>query len=73
MKLKNRDWTKAEQRLGAADSQVLHDNRIVRAALLVIAAFGVAVLAWMAVYLVCLSSHENDDPAAKAMRTWRSL
>ncbi len=74
MKLKNRDWTDVERRLGAADSQLLHDNRLVRAALLVITALGVAALAWMAVYLICLAPPlQNDDPGANAMRTWRSI
>ncbi len=73
MKLKNRDWTEGERRLGAADSQLLPDNRIVRAALLAIAACGVAVLAWMAVYLICLSPLEDDDPGVSIMRSWRSV
>jgi len=46
MKLKNRDWTDVEQRLKAADSPLLQQDRIVRAALLTIAIFGVAALAW---------------------------
>jgi hypothetical protein len=73
MKRKNRDWTEVEQRLGAGGSQILQDNGMVRATLLAIVTLGVAVLAWMAVYLVCLSSPLQDDPAASAMRTWRSV
>jgi hypothetical protein len=74
MKLKNRDWTDVERRLGAADSQLLPDNRLVRAALLAITAVGLAALAWMAVYLICLSPpFEDSDPGEKAIRTWRSI
>ena len=46
MQLKNRDWTDVEQRLKAVDSPLLQQDRIVRAALLTIAIFGVAALAW---------------------------
>jgi hypothetical protein len=74
MKLKNRDWTDGERRLGAANSQFLPDNRLVRAALLAITAVGLAALAWMAVYLICLSPpFEDSDPGEKAIRTWRSI
>jgi hypothetical protein len=74
MKLKNRDWTDVERRLGAADSQLLPDNRLVRAALLAITAVGLAALAWMAVYLICLSPpFQDSDPGEKAIRTWRSI
>jgi hypothetical protein len=73
MKLKNRDLTEGEQRLGATDSQLLQD-RIVRTGLLAIVAFGVAALAWMAVYLICLSPpFQESDPAVNAMRTWRTV
>jgi hypothetical protein len=74
MKLKNRDWTDGERRLGAADFQLLPNTRIVRTTLLAIAAFGLAALAWMAVYLICLSPpFEDSDPGEKAIRTWRSI
>jgi hypothetical protein len=52
MKLKNRDWTEAEQRLKAVDSPLLQQDRIVRAALLTIAIFGIAALAGVVSYLV---------------------
>jgi hypothetical protein len=51
MKLKNRDWTEAEQRLKAVVSPLLQQDRIVRAALLTIAIFGVAALAGVVGYL----------------------
>jgi hypothetical protein len=74
MKLKNRDLNEVERRLGAADSQVLQQSRMVRATLLAIAAFGVAALAWMAVYLICLAPpFQDDDPGEKAIRTWRNI
>ncbi len=74
MKLKNREWNKLEQRLEAVDLQLLPDNGIVHAAMLGIAIFGRAALAWMAIYLICLSPPlQNDDPGANAMRTWRSV
>ncbi len=74
MKLKNHDWTDVERRLGATDFQPLPNTRIVRAALLAITALGLAALAWMAVYLVCLSPPvEDSDPGEKAIRTWRSV
>ena len=74
MKFTNRDWTDMERRLGVADSQLMPDNRIVRATLLAITAFGVAALAWMAAYLICLSPPiEDSDPGSKAIRTWRSI
>ena len=73
MKLKNRDWIEGEQRLRATDFQLLPDNRTVRTALLVIAALGVAALAWMVIYLVCLSPLQDDDLAAGVFRTWRSI
>jgi hypothetical protein len=73
MKLKNRDWTDAERRLGAADSQILQD-RTVRTGLLALAILGMAALAWMAVYLICLSPpFQDSDPGASIIRTWRSL
>ena len=73
MKLKNRDWTEGEQKLGAAGSQLLEQDRIVRAGLLIIAVIGVAALAWMVIILVCLSPLQDDDPGASIMRTWRSI
>ena len=74
MKLKNHDWTEPELKLEAADLRLLPDNGIVRAGLLIIAVIGVAALAWMAVYLICLSLPlQNNDPGANAMRTWRSV
>ncbi|MBL0403705.1 hypothetical protein JKG68_06995 [Microvirga aerilata] len=74
MKLKNYDWDDLERRLGTTDSRLVRDSRSVRAALLALAVFGVAVLAGVAVYLVCLSApFQDSDPAANALRTWRSL
>ncbi len=74
MKLKNYDWTEPELRLEAADPRLLPDNGVFRAAMLAIAILGAAALAWMAVYLICLSPpFQNDDPGANAMRTWRSI
>jgi hypothetical protein len=52
MKLKNRDWTDLERRLEAVDSPLLQQDRIVRAALLTIAIFGIAALAGVVSYLV---------------------
>ncbi|MFD0466744.1 hypothetical protein ACFQY9_38015 [Microvirga aerilata] len=72
MKLKNRDWTDVERRLEAASSPHLQDRRL-RTGMLAIAAFGVAVLAWMVVYLVCLSPLQDSDPGANIMRSWRSV
>ena len=73
MKLKNRDLTEREQRLGATDSQLLQD-RIVRTGLLAIVTFGVAALACMAVYLIYLSPpFQDSDPGVTAMRTWRTI
>ena len=73
MKLKNRDWTDVERRLEATGSQILQD-RTVRTGLLALAILGMAALAWMAVYLICLSPpFQDSDPAAKAIRSWRSL
>jgi hypothetical protein len=59
MKLKQRDWTEGEQRL-AAVSQPLRQDRMVRAALLAIVFFGVAVLAGVVSYLVCQSVTFQD-------------
>ena len=74
MKLTNHDWTDVERRPGAADFHLLPNTRIVRAALLAITALGLAALAWMAVYLICLSPPFKDsDPGEKALRTWRSI
>ena len=71
MKLKNRYWTDVERRLGAADSQFLQEDRSIRAALLALATLGMAVLAGMTVYLVCLSPPlEDRDPGVSAMRSW---
>ena len=72
MKLKNRDLTEREQRLGAAGSQLLQDRRL-RTGMLAIAALSVAVLAWMVIYLVCLSPLQDSDPGANIMRSWRSV
>jgi uncharacterized membrane protein len=55
MKLKNRDQTELERRLEAIDSQFLQQERITRAAMLAGLIFGMAVLAMVASYLVCLS------------------
>ncbi len=71
MKLKNRDLTDVERRLGATGSRLLQEDRRVRAALLAVAVFGVVVLAGMAVYLICLSPPLQDsDPGVSAMRSW---
>jgi hypothetical protein len=51
MKLKQRDWTDVEHRLKAVDSPLLQKDRIMRAALLTIAIFGVAALAGVVGYL----------------------
>ncbi len=55
MKLKNRDWTEGERRLGTVGSRLEQQDRIVCTALSAIIVFGVAVLAVVAGYLVCLS------------------
>ena len=74
MKLKNRDWTYGERTLGAANFQLLPNSRIVRTTLLAITAIGLAALAWMAVYLICLASpFEDSDPGEKALRSWRTI
>ena len=74
MKLKNHGWTDMERRLGAADSQLLPNTKRVRTTLLAITAVGLAALAWMAVYLICLSPpFQDSDPGEKAIRTWRSI
>ena len=74
MKLKNHNWTDVERRPGTADFQLLPNTKIVRVTLLAITAVGLAALAWMAVYLVCLSPPvEDSDPGEKAIRTWRSV
>ena len=51
MKLKDRGLTEREQRLQAAGSPLLQQDRIVRAALLTIVLFGVAALAGVVSYL----------------------
>ena len=74
MKLENRDLNEVEQWFGTTDSALLQGDRTVRAALLAIVVIGVAVLAGMAVYLVCLSPPLQDsDPGVNAMRTWRTI
>jgi hypothetical protein len=55
MKLKNRDQTELERRLQTIDSQFVQQDRITHAATLAGFTFGVAVLAMVASYLVCLS------------------
>ena len=71
MKLKNRDWTDVERRLGAADPQILQEDRTVRTGMLALVVFGVVILAGMAVYLICLSPPPQDsDPGIRAMRSW---
>jgi hypothetical protein len=54
MKLKDRGLTEREERLNAADTPLLQQDRIVRAALLTIVLFGVAALAGVVSYLVPL-------------------
>jgi hypothetical protein len=54
MKLKDRGLTEREERLNAADTPLLQQDRIVRAALLTIVLFGVAALAGVVSYLVRL-------------------
>jgi hypothetical protein len=54
MKLKDHGLTEREQRLNAADTPLLQQDRIVRAALLTIVLFGVAALAGVVSYLVRL-------------------
>ncbi len=56
MKLKQRDWTEQERRLGTVDTQLLQQDKIVRATLLAIAIFGVVALAVVVGYLVLLPS-----------------
>ena len=66
MKLKDRAWTDVERRPGA-DSQLLPNTRIVRTTLLAITAVALAALAWMAVYLICLSPpFEDGDPGRES-------
>jgi|EndMetStandDraft_2_1072991.scaffolds.fasta_scaffold6497198_1 uncharacterized membrane protein len=55
MKLKNRDKTELERRLEAIDAQFVQHDRMIQAAMLAGLIFGVAVLAVVASYLVCLS------------------
>ncbi len=63
MKLENRDLNEVEQWFGTTDSALLQGDRTVRAALLAIVVFGIAV------YLVCLSPPLQDsDPGVSAMR-----
>jgi hypothetical protein len=70
MKLKNRDLNEREQRLGVVGSPLLQADSTVRTTLLAIAVFGLAVLAGMAVYLVCLSPPLQDsDPGESALRS----
>jgi hypothetical protein len=59
MKLKQRDRTEGEQRLTAV-SQPLRQDRMTRATLLAVVFFGVAVLAGVVSYLVCLSVTFQD-------------
>ena len=74
MKLRNHDWTDVERGPGAAGSQLLPNTKIVRTALLAITAVGLAALAWMAVYLICLAPPFKDsDPGEKALRSWRTI
>jgi hypothetical protein len=54
MKLKDRGLTEREQRLNAADTPLLQQDRLVHAALLTIVLFGVAALAGVVSYLVRL-------------------
>jgi hypothetical protein len=73
MKLKQRDWTEQERRLGGAVSRLVQQDRLIRAASLAIVAFGVAVLAAVAGYLVCVSATPQDTTArANIIRFWRS-
>ena len=70
MKLKNRDLNEGERKLETAGSQLAPD-RIVRTGMLTLAVCGVAVLAGIAVYLICLSPPLQDsDPGVSAMRSW---
>ena len=70
MKLKNYDWDDLERRLGTTDSRLVRDSKPVRGALLALAVFGVAVLAGVALYLVCLSPPLQDsDPGVTALRS----
>ena len=56
MKLKQRDLTEQEQRLGTVDYQFSQQDKMVRATLLATAIFGVAALAVVVGYLVLLPS-----------------
>ncbi len=70
MKLKNHDWIEAERRLGAADFQLVQEDRTIRTGLLALAVLGVVLLAGKAVYLVCLSPPlQNSDPGVTALRS----
>ncbi|MBM6584033.1 hypothetical protein ILT44_27925 [Microvirga sp. BT689] len=55
MKRKNREKTELERRLEVIDARFVQHDRITRAAMLAGLIFGVAVLAVVASYLVCLS------------------
>ncbi|MBQ0820184.1 hypothetical protein KBI52_08165 [Microvirga sp. HBU67558] len=55
MKLKNRDLSECERRLGTADAPfVQQEDRTVRTVLLALVIVAVVVLAWVAVYLLDL-------------------
>ncbi len=74
MKLTNHDWADVERRPGAAGSQLLPNTRTVRTTSLAITAVGLAALAWMAVYLICLAPPFKDsDPGERAIRNWRGI
>ncbi len=69
MKLKDRDWTEVERRFGATGSELMQEDKTVRAAFLALAVSGAAVLVGMAVYLIFLSPPSQDsDPSVSAMR-----
>ncbi len=69
MKLKHRDWTEVERRFGATGSELMQEDKTVRAAFLALAVSGAAVLVGMAVYLIFLSPPSQDsDPGVSAMR-----
>jgi hypothetical protein len=72
MKLKNRDWTEQERKLGDVEAPLLQQDRISRATLLVITIFGVAVLAAVVSYLA-LSSPTAQDRAVREIdiQFWR--
>jgi hypothetical protein len=72
MKLKNRDWTERERRLGDVEAPLLQQDRISRATLLVITIFGAVVLATVVGYLA-LYSPTSQDRAAREIDTqfWR--